>query len=97
MRLINPASGEDADVPGPAHSPPDDTLEDQLPMPELHTVTPLLDSCRQLDGAPASLMERGHYPVEAACQGCGRPIRTERFYSATWDHVERFTAPAPAA
>lgn len=71
--------------------------DSQSVTPGLHTVTPLLGSCRQLDGEPASLMEPRHYPVEAVCRKCGQPIRTERYYSPVWDHIERFTMTGPAA
>ena len=65
-------------------------------IPPRHSVTPVRGSARRLDGLPASLMNPRDYPVEALCAECGKPIRTEHFYSATWDHIDRFTMP-PAA
>lgn len=58
-------------------------------------MTPVLGSCRQLTGEPASLMNPDHYPVEAICKECARPIRTPRFWSAVWEHIEQFTMAAP--
>ena len=58
-----------------------------------HAITPVPGSARQLDGQPASLLNPAHYPVEALCIECGRPIRVERYYLADWRHIERFTTP----
>lgn len=58
-----------------------------------HAITPVRGSARRLDGLPANLMDPLDYPVEAICLECGKPIRTERFYSATWTHLESFTIP----
>ena len=43
-----------------------------------HDITPVKGSARQLDGTPADLTRPSHYPIEALCLECGRPIRCER-------------------
>lgn len=56
-----------------------------------HAITPTAGTIRQLDGAPADLMQPRQYPVEALCTVCFRPVRLERMFLAEWAHVERFT------
>lgn len=58
-----------------------------------HAVTPVKGSTRRLDGLPADLMNPLDYPVEAVCLECGKPIRTEHFYSPAWQHIARFSTP----
>jgi hypothetical protein len=59
-----------------------------------HAITPLLGSARRLGGAHANLLDSRHYPVEALCLECGRPVRCERYIAIgddDWIHIERFT------
>jgi hypothetical protein len=60
-----------------------------------HAITPAQGSARRLDGTPADLARPSHYPAEAVCARCGRPVRCERWFRAGWRHVERFTDPNP--
>ncbi len=56
-----------------------------------HDITPVAGSVRRLDGSPADLGDATHYPVEAVCGECARPIRSDRFFRRTWYHVAAFT------
>jgi len=55
--------------------------------PNDHHITPKAGTARQLDGAPADLLNPLHYPVLAVCAECGRAVRCERYFYAEWEHL----------
>jgi hypothetical protein len=61
--------------------------------PAGHAITPVAGSAvktkQGFSGAPANLMDRTHYPVEAICAECGGIVRAERMYLCEWEHTGR--------
>lgn len=61
-------------------------------VPDAHAITPVEGSPAQtrpgFRAAPADLMRRDHYPVEAICKECRGMIRSESFTDG-WVHTGR--------
>lgn len=52
-----------------------------------HRIEPVKDSWYTRLGKPAKLLNTAHYPIEAVCLECSRPIVVQHFLG-DWTHFE---------
>lgn len=64
-----------------------------MPAMSDHEIQPVVDSWYTITGLKADLLKPWHYPIEALCMTCGKPIMAYNYFS-DWVHIERFCVPA---